>query len=1234
MKKIVIAHYLLEATAKMPKVFYDSDYQIIKEIDINENSRPDYCVVESVEKLMKVKEYFTNLNHVVKFVYVGKIDDVQDFYRQNGTALIDPYWLANDIGKLLIKRVTEEQPSIHLQEVFRAVFEKYFSYKISSLYRLGYYGDLMAKDAIDQNINFVATRSFFDHIMLYISYLKELDMATLPCELEYAINDDCFAIMVHVSCANINPQYLSEALAEDNIRNPMNSLLRICLRNSDLFDVMYYPKIKRLCFIGVWANQDQSQSIVGPSLSINIHDAQRLSMSDEDVSDYKYDFTHQSDPLSLKSLDDQGIIPKLPGDHQPLVDLSDKSTFSNNPDLMQELSSFIKQKINEEMKDKKLSEISADDVTNILKDYPDQQVVTSLTPDDAGVLSIMVRKGQSPLQVEDEGYTQSVKKLPKILDEESLAELEDLSKTFENLEQLPSEEVSEEGYIPNWEEDITIVKSTDGGIQAASSNDDKLDFASKLTESLSEDAMQPGFQLQALIDDPSTLFSSPLMKVAEGEMKVSPQLKKVIAAKWQDGIKKSLGTKKISEYSEDEIQTMMLQQIEGAVSQALLATDPEIAMIAGVAYQAPEESFKAPVNKLKTQLSGLANKRPPEEKMVSIIGSLQKAAADADIVVQGHKQPEEMVLELIKRLPISKKQKEFLNKKVQEAEEEVGQEVDESLKAWAEDEELVTIVKGSQKKKERKTVIVQSKGVAIEEDDDAIILRGEAATFKAKPISVRNSTSQGDDGDDDQPLVIKGKKGIKEKEGYTVVPGSGKSQVNDGYTVRISGEKSTLTPGEFRVSDQSKLVEKIKDLEDQLSKVEMTKVEGLSVEEHGKISDDVKNNASLNELQKDQIFELLRKDKEMTAKYQELQDAYNKSRAIIHAKDGHHEKQLGDLQLEMKQKELLVDQIKYKMENMQREYEKNLKQQAFEQKKLSQKGAVGNADSLQRKITTLERERDNMKHLVDEYKRQALLAKDNAAKAGDSSSKTAEIEARQKSLEVKFLAKDKELQMSNAKVAEKDKMLSELQSVKNKLEFEISELKKDVLQGNAELAAEKAAVPQAVTPEKNVYESKMAALKEEVMKERSTYSKALTKERENMEEMKRAYLVETNKVKSLEMKLKEITTKLTVSEAKEVATQTSVAAASAAAAEVSAKEVAKDTSGLATKHRLLEESHKKVMKDFNESKVKFEEMKKELMLVTKKSSETQFKLLEKEKLLEKLQAELKALKEPAPKKAS
>jgi len=66
---------------------------------------------------------------------------------------------------------------------------------------------------------------------------------------------------------------------------------------------------------------------------------------------------------------------------------------------------------------------------------------------------------------------------------------------------------------------------------------------------------------------------------------------------------------------------------------------------------------------------------------------------------------------------------------------------------------------------------------------------------------------------------------------------------------------------------------------------------------------------------------------------------------------------------------------------------------------------------------------------------------------------------------------------------------------------------------------------------------------------------------------------------------------------------------------------------LVTKNRILEETSKKVTKDFNDTKAKLDEAKKEIANLTKKTNETQFKLQEKEKLAEKLQNELKAIKD-------
>lgn len=246
---------------------------------------PDFCLVSNDEEVIAANELYgeNESDKKTKLIFIGKISQVYNFMSIGGAAILDPAWFQEDEGKYLIKRILDSSRGILLQEIFQQKFSKYYSQKITSFLRLGYYSDQLVAESISQEnvqFNYVAIRSFFDHALMYMNVIKDMSLASFPCEVDYAFNSNYFTVLIHIACHRMNKEYIISSLGEEGLRNPLASMLKSCWKQSDYLDITYHEKAKKLCLTGLWFKSDQKNKSFSSSVAVNILSKSKVAKAD------------------------------------------------------------------------------------------------------------------------------------------------------------------------------------------------------------------------------------------------------------------------------------------------------------------------------------------------------------------------------------------------------------------------------------------------------------------------------------------------------------------------------------------------------------------------------------------------------------------------------------------------------------------------------------------------------------------------------------------------------------------------------------------------------------------------------------------------------------------------------------------------------------------------------------------------------------------------------------------
>lgn len=1294
MGKRVIVTYIDQALLIAQNAIASDFREVVRPSEVQKDQVVDYAVVDSLELMEKVTEEFKSKQlPIPRFIFVGRNYKLQEYFDLGGTILVDPFIFGDDLASRLIKRSMEISPALHLQEIFKDYFAKYYSYKILNIYRLGYYGDIICKDAVDQKTNFVAIRTFFDHIMLYFSYLTEMELTRFPCEVEYTFKNNQFVMLLHVPTTNnLKHNHLIEGFGEENVKNPISSLLKTCYKSTDYLDVIHNPKTKRLTVIGLWMMEEKRTQLSQSTVNVDtVGETERKAHVDtleNQSKEFNYDYNHHISDKEFQKLE-KGERPELPGIQKAVEEIEDDSVLSQQEGVLEELTSFVQEKVelkNLEIDDPKqqirMEDLSIEEVKKILKDHPEQELVQKLSHKDEKVLTTVISSGKGADELvqmitgnkrkENENVMMKIGSGAK-----KIADQINLSRAMFNSDEK-KEEIT---FIKSFkdkinQEEIDIIKS--GLIPMDEGKDVSIITGSSIT--LGDEEVEIPLEVKNVIDNTWKTKKSEILEIIQNSDFTEEQASEYIQNEISKVIETSLKTNVGSDFK--KVQGQKISKVDEDVRVAMGNVEKEL------------------VTKFKSMPHDIDSK----EQANIIVDTVIQEAKKSKTVLSGQKKVEEVVSEIIDGMDIPEEEKVAFTKKLK-----------------IDDENDVTVVTGSNEFPEGEGYSVADKRMRNKNQEKKklqkkSLIRGE---------KTEDEEIQHIDGDEQEEAHVEKIDGssIKEVDNYKLKNLNGKKKQNTDYKIssndksKDSGDstdyKANNTTSEsnrdnigdykvaegndssknafsdgYKVADNSHLVEKINELEEKL-KAEREKsreeaknhLQSIQKVRESEISDrkftnedsealanEVRNSTVIPEFHKAKMLEVIEHEKKVNEKMAEMSESYHKAKVALDTMENKYVSQIEELERENRSKEHQVDQIKTKMKNMEKDHQIELKRATFEAKHLPSGTKSGTSPEVERykqKAAALEREKNSLKAMIEDLKKKKIKEKVKVVETeAKSSPKFAELEAQKKRVEVRLSSAETEIKELKKTLNFKDKNAQTLGEQRLKLENDAAKWKKDALTKQSELdkvnkektqleneskdlkkkveellknakevkkvdaQVQQAALDtKAAATNSKQADDKINAMKEEFLKEKAQLNKEVGKEKELHEEAKRNYLNESNKVKALEVKAKELSDKIKELDDVIKAHDQAASEAEAKANNAKAAITAKDLSAVTTKNRLLEDTNKKITKDFNETKTKLEESRKEIAILTKKSNETQFKLQEKEKLAEKLQNELKEIKD-------
>jgi len=970
-----------------------------------------HIVVQGEEQAKQAEKDFLTNKNAIKILCLSQVKDIKGYLLSNGRFAMEPGLVDTKVGEYLLNKFFSENHNIHLDESFGESFQNFEKYEVVNHLNTGELIDEISLDAFDKGFNIVSLRSYLDHAIIYLTYLKQAGLSGIPFELEVSNNEDFYAVNIHAPVKNFTAEYMMDAFGNVNSKDPLQYILAIVNRSTDFLDITYIENPARIVMTGFW--NKSKKKLNGLSFNNVLTSTQMMAQVEKKIRDYKPEVEKEIEVEAKK----EELKPKsLPGSILEMVMTKDENSFLNKePQKAASLIAFAIDEYQDKYPDRSINEIDQEDLNEIISGFPDEELIESLNVEDQENLLDRIQKKNIT-----EAYDEELERVRSSLEDEE-EYIEELSDTLNEevvnrvTGSLDAETLNR---ILGDKDEDDFSQTVSGGKQekddfklkiSATKDDKKGDLVTRVSGSFESKAgeFNVKFNNSSPEDKKKGMFDFVTSSVASVKEDVSIDLKvrqyftKNSPKKIQKGLENYALQKglNLEDLSQDDLIEFKNDYLPEVVESVL---EDEAAI----------EDFASSLEKPIDRSNQLQNNNSAEFKdkfktrLEETLANVKSVSKDGDkYVVNDDNMSESEMQDAIKQTMKQTFSEEFKLDKANKAEiEKKEQEIIENLSFTLNmpKEEVAKIVKGASQvakdKESQKVVdnIFQTKPGDKEQDDNTtqvvsasketeISDENESTVVKASPDVQRDSQSL-----IETQLLSKIKK--IEEENKKLQKQLQAQDMNNDVKEQVDQKKKEV---EDAVTD--KLNEELKNTPTSKEQEEIQKIES-NLKETQEIVGKVKSGAALTNEEALRLAQAVENEKVLieNAKKAELE---NRKMAIeAQQKDSLFNSEITKATKALKAKDVVVDKLKESMQNIVGKKDRQLAEYKAQVESMNQRLNNDEASTLKVEMKGLKLDLSTQEKMVEVYKNKLEnLVKSQEAKKGKDDS--AQIQAENRSLQ-------------------------------------------------------------------------------------------------------------------------------------------------------------------------------------------------------------------------------------------
>lgn len=255
-RTIAVLNLTGELTQELNAYFTKHEIKVIDPLESDEKASWTHILTKNIHDFSLLRSTYKTLEKDIKLVSLTKVDDIQNFIVSNGKLILDEMWMQGPLGEFILDKFFQEYAGINLGDNYPTFLEK-GAFNITNPFNTGEYLDRLVHQAFTDEVAALSIKTFFDHLLMFLTGLKNKEKIGLPIEVTYGTFNDIFAVQLHFFTQNLMLEDVSSCLSSSITKKAEEYLLNVSVQSADFFDFTFLSQVNKVVVTGLWTKDEK-----------------------------------------------------------------------------------------------------------------------------------------------------------------------------------------------------------------------------------------------------------------------------------------------------------------------------------------------------------------------------------------------------------------------------------------------------------------------------------------------------------------------------------------------------------------------------------------------------------------------------------------------------------------------------------------------------------------------------------------------------------------------------------------------------------------------------------------------------------------------------------------------------------------------------------------------------------------------------------------------------------------
>lgn len=287
-KHLAILNLSGEFIPELADYFISRGILVVDPLSCKESYDWTHIITKDVHDFTLINKTYEVSEKERSIISLTKVDDLQNFVLNNGNIVIDECWFKAELGGFILDKYFIGHAGINLKDNY-PTFKELGSFNVANPFNTGEYLDKLTQKAFKEGMDGLSIKTYFDHLLMFISGLKNKGKAGLPFEVTYGMYQEVFGVQIHFFAKNLELLDVTNCLRSTISKRAEEYYLNVAVQSSDFFEFSFLPEVDKAIVTALWSKDErikyENRSFMISSITGNQALVKYLT-NDEELSDF------------------------------------------------------------------------------------------------------------------------------------------------------------------------------------------------------------------------------------------------------------------------------------------------------------------------------------------------------------------------------------------------------------------------------------------------------------------------------------------------------------------------------------------------------------------------------------------------------------------------------------------------------------------------------------------------------------------------------------------------------------------------------------------------------------------------------------------------------------------------------------------------------------------------------------------------------------------------------------